>query len=155
MMNRLMRYVFSPTLMLMMVLVLSACGGGDGDSGVPSVSLTVALTSTILGENVSGQKIQITASGGPDFTCFQADAQGVDVDSRCGKTGGVNGQGSVSIIFGSLPTGKTYTLSASDGGGGGTVTPCTVSIQNTTSLTAETPCAQNGSTNNSIIMTIP
>jgi len=125
-----------------MILVLSACGGGDDDTGVPTVSLTIVLEDVLISGSPSGHKVQITDGGNIDFTCFQSGSfQGDTPDSRCDTEAVGNNQvGGSPIIFKSLPTGHKYTLTYSATGGGDILETCTVDIQTTTTLVAEIPC---------------
>lgn len=161
-MCKLMQYFSKSVLMFFTVIALSACGGGgsSSSSSTPTVSLTVALFDALQPGAANGQKIQITDGGSINFTCTQSgtlgDGQGEEerqeLDSRCATEGAGDNQSSASIVFNSLPTGKTYTLHNSVIGNDAINETCSVTITNTTTLTALSPCASTGT--NRITLTI-
>ncbi|MFQ5596811.1 MAG: hypothetical protein ACE5GK_02055 [Nitrospiria bacterium] len=129
-------------LLLFTAMILSACGGGgDGGDATVTVSLTVTLFDVPANGSPSGQQVKISDGGEIDFTCFQSPSLGVTVDSRCDTEAAGTNLDSASIVFGSLPTQRSYTLTHSDVGGFTRAT-CSVRIDSSTELVAQSPCVQ-------------
>ncbi len=139
-------------LVFPIILLLSGCGGSDGGNTVPTVDLTVRLLDKLSGLSPSGQSVLITDGGKIDFTCFQSLSDQLDPDARCSTVAPGSTLESRGIVFGSLPTTRTYTLTHIDTSGSPGAT-CQVEILKTTSLVAQTPCTSND-TANSVTMTL-